>query len=74
MTDPDRLALSEGTFTVGDDDTPHIVGDPACDACWHPPEPHDCERPGCLRHNSFGDENRDGDYWLFRRGDLCRED
>jgi hypothetical protein len=61
-------------FTLPESDTPHTVGDPDCDACWRPPVlPHECDIPGCLQHNSFGDENYDGDYWLYYRGDLCRE-
>lgn len=60
------------TFSVGDGDG-HVVGDPDCAACWSSPKPHDCDSPRCLEHNEWGDENSDGDYWLYHLGDLCRE-
>jgi hypothetical protein len=75
MTDNQPHSGVVATFRFGEDDSDHIVGDPECDACWGQPplSPHDCETPGCLEHTSWGDENSDGDFWLYRMGDLCRE-
>jgi hypothetical protein len=63
----------EETFSFGDVDYEHVVGDSSCRACWsYEIGPHDCEIEGCLEHDQFGDENWDG-YWLYHLGDLCRE-
>lgn len=62
------------TFTFGDVVVDHVTGDKNCTECWLDiTPPHECGTPGCLEHTEFGDENSDGDYWLFRYGDLCRE-
>ena len=62
------------TFTFGDSDDPHTVGDPECGAGWCGgtgyPAPCEC---GGLVHANFGDENTDGDYWIYRRCDRCGE-
>lgn len=66
------------TFAVGDLDYPHRVGDAKCDEGWcgnSYPRPHEgCEAgPNGLVHADFGDENGDGDYWLYTKCDGCGE-
>jgi len=60
------------TFQFGESYTePHGVGDPKCTECWmHYPKKCEC---GGLVHASFGDEDADGDYWLYRKCDKCGE-
>lgn len=63
------------TFSFGDVNYDHVIGDRNCVKCWtfEGPELHECGTEGCLKHNQFGDENADCDYWLYYMGDLCRE-
>ncbi|MCK5601701.1 hypothetical protein KAR91_07535 [Candidatus Pacearchaeota archaeon] len=44
-----------------------------CIECWdgYPKKCLDC---GGLVHASFGDENRDGDYWLAKKCSGCGDD
>ena len=63
-------------FRVGDEE--HEIGNPSCPEFWTS-YPVPCEQeingtrcPG-LVHASFGDENTDGDYWLFTACDVCGE-
>lgn len=58
------------TMTFRIDGLDHVGGDPECGWCWSGyPKPHeDCTG---LLHASFGDENYDGDYWLYYRCDVC---
>lgn len=61
------------TFTFGEDDYLHRVGDPDCDAGWcgggkFPRPCTSCD--GGLIHANWGDEDRDG-YWLFYLCDKC---
>ena len=67
-------------FTFGDSDEPHGVGDSECTSGWcqgggggHYPTPCDNEGCGGLIHANFGDEQFDGDYWLYTRCDRCGE-
>lgn len=59
-----------------DGDEDHRVGDETCDAGWcngHQGSydyPRRCQCGGLI-HADFGDENSDGDYWLFERCDRC---
>lgn len=49
----------------------HYVGDKECSGCWDGyPKPCSC---GGLIHACFGDENYDGDYWLYYKCDMCGE-
>ena len=56
------------TILFGDSDEPHLVGDQDCGSCWKGPGACDC---GGLIHYEFGDENMDGDYWLYSQCDEC---
>lgn len=58
------------TFTFGNCDDDHTIGDADCTGCWRTPWPCDGDCPG-LVHNEFGDENADCDYWLYSRCDVC---
>jgi len=59
-----------GDFKI--DHNNHFTGDKKCSGCWgNYPEPCKC---GGLIHAEFGDENYDGDYWLYYRCDKCGED
>jgi len=50
------------------DEKKHTEG-PNCDECWMDyPKPCEC---GGFIHASFGDENYDGDYWLYTKCDKC---
>lgn len=50
----------------------HEIGNPQCAGCWR--EPSGCENhDGGILHNEFGDENLDGDYWLYTKCDVCGE-
>lgn len=71
MTTPATITLPDWP------DEPHTVGDKDCEVNWcggHYPRPCD-ETDDCpgLIHAAFGDENRDGDYWLFTKCDICGE-
>lgn len=52
------------------DGTEHVMDATGeCDACWKGyPRPCEC---GGLVHASFGDEDYDGDYWLYKLCSLC---
>lgn len=67
------LESAPATFTFGNCDDPHAVGDPACSTCWNGPWPCGGGCPG-LVHTEFGDENADCDYWLYSRCDACGSD
>lgn len=63
------------TFMVSDEEGKvHRVGDPNCDEGWcgggEFPKPCSC---GGLIHADFGDEDADGDYWLYTKCDRCGE-
>ena len=62
--------MGEDTFKIDGDD--HRIGDDGCQECW-------CGYPkkcvcGGLVHAAFGDENSDGDYWLYKKCDQCGGD
>jgi hypothetical protein len=60
------------TFTLGEHLYEHRIGDATCTAGWcgsDYPRPCSC---GGLVHADFGDEDRDGDYWLYTACDRCR--
>ena len=59
------------TFTFGEGTT-HNIGDANCPNCW-PNYPRRCVCGGLI-HAHFGDENYDGDYWLFVRCDKCGDE
>lgn len=64
------MANETQTFTLGDLDDQHPIGDQACDECWSGyPKPCGC---GGLVHATFGDEDYDG-YWLYTKCDQCGE-
>ena len=51
----------------------HVIGNKKCNEGWcnkgsHYPIKCEC---GGLIHADFGDENRDGDYWLYTKCDKC---
>jgi len=57
-------------FTLGEFQDEHARGNAKCPDCWMSyPKPH----AGCtgLMHAEFGDENCDGDYWLYTKCDVC---
>ena len=47
----------------------HDVGDNECPECWDG-FPRECQCGG-LVHASFGDEDYEGDYWLYYKCDKC---
>jgi hypothetical protein len=68
------------TITLPDwPDEPHTVGDLDCTEGWCAGDsgyyPRPCDGDNCpgLVHAAFGDENADGDYWLFTKCDVCGE-
>lgn len=66
------------TFTFGDVDYPHRIGDPDCKEGWcstHSGYPHPCTEPDCegLVHANFGDEDYECNYWLYTKCDRCGE-
>lgn len=65
--------MAAETMPLGDSGDRHAIGDPECAECWglYPTQCPHC-RVG-LMHASFGDENYDGDYWLYTRCDKCEE-
>lgn len=69
----------DAIITVGDNDNRHTVGDAECTVGWCggiSGYPENCEfTEGCngLVHAEFGDENGDGDYWLYYKCDQCGE-
>jgi len=60
------------TFTIGDTDHPHEIGNVDCGYCWTE-HPLQCECGGLI-HTAFGDEDSDCNYWLYKRCDRCGED
>jgi hypothetical protein len=61
------------TFSFGDESDGHVVGNSGCPSCWSSEiVPHECGTEGCLEHDAWGDEDANGDYWLYHLGDLCR--
>ena len=56
----------------------HEEGDKKCKSCWDTywenglPSCADSDCSGLI-HNEFGDENWDGDYWLYYRCDKCAD-
>ena len=58
-------------FEVGDCGIKHEIDNPNCHECWHEPSRCKC---GGLIHTEFGDEDYDGDYWLYHKCDRCGED
>lgn len=72
--EPDTITLPEWP------DERHAVGDRGCEEGWCSgglgSYPKLCDSTdGCpgLVHAAFGDENADGDYWLFTKCDVCGE-
>jgi len=65
--------LSE-TFSFGDSNYPHVIGNNECDQGWCSAKgyPTKCQCGGLI-HANFGDENYDGDYWLYTKCDKCGE-
>lgn len=66
------------TITLPESHNKHIVGNESCTLGWCG-GPHGYPKP-CLRnecdglvHAEFGDENYDGDYWLYTECDVCGE-
>ena len=55
----------------------HRVGDRACHEGWcgaiAEPYPKACECGGLI-HADFGDEDHDGNYWLYTKCDRCGEE
>lgn len=53
----------------------HVVGDKDCPEGWCGgfEYPIKCECGGLI-HADFGDEDWDGDYWLYRKCDKCGDD
>lgn len=68
--------MTPETFDVsGEGLYQHTIGDTECGEGWcgvDYPKPceYDC---GGLVHADFGDENADGDYWLYTKCDECGE-
>ena len=61
------------TYRVRPDGNEHEIGNKKCGVEWCGsgyPRPCDC---GGLIHADFGDENYDGDYWLYTKCDMCGE-
>ncbi len=52
----------------------HIIGDKECNKGWCSIDsyPKQCKCGGLI-HADFGDENWDGDYWLYTKCDKCGE-
>ena len=61
--------MNEKPFII--DGNEHQVGKKDCEDCWGN-YPKDCECGGLI-HAAFGDENSDGDYWLYTKCDKCGE-
>ena len=62
----DTFSMGDMNYSVG-----HEVGNKNCPECWYN-EVKTCE--SCnegLVHTCFGDENSDGDYWLYYLCDKC---
>ena len=57
-------------FSFGDSIDLHEKGNVECPACWSGYPKWKC-RCGGLVHAEFGDENYDGDYWLYHKCDKC---
>ena len=59
------------TFEI--DGMTHYKGAKQCSQCWDDSYPRDCQCGGRI-HAEFGDENWDGDYWLFIVCDRCGDE
>jgi hypothetical protein len=64
-------AMSEKFFEIGGNKN-HKVGDKRCPECFGSAWPVPCKCGGEI-HSEFGDENSDGDYWLYTACDQCGE-
>jgi hypothetical protein len=52
----------------------HEVGNTDCDEGWCGNSfPYPCKCGGLI-HADFGDENSDGDYWLYKKCDKCGDE
>ena len=51
----------------------HGGDDKECVECWGG-YPIQCLNCGGLVHASFGDEDSDGDYWLYKKCSKCGDD
>ncbi len=63
------------SIRVSSDGGLHIIGDENCSVGWCGdttgyPKPCQC---GGFIHADWGDENSDGDYWLYEKCDQCGE-
>jgi hypothetical protein len=62
---------------VGESGEPHPCGlplDAPCPQCWSNRQdagPPRCRTCGGRVHNEFGDEKRDGSYWLYFLCEVC---
>ena len=62
-------------ITVHESNAQHRVGNADCEEGWcgsYWPHPHDEDCDG-LVHAARGDENGDGDYWIYELCDKCGE-
>ena len=59
-------------FKVSFDGCVHEVGNKECKECWDN-YPITCNCGGLI-HADFGDENSNGNYWLYYKCDLCGEE
>lgn len=65
------LSFIMNKLFLGDTNEIHEIGNNECSTCWKGyPRKHEC---GGLIHATFGDENSDGDYWLYYKCDKCGE-
>jgi hypothetical protein len=65
--------MMDKKFKVSFDGDEHETGNPDCKSGWCNlgyPKPCEC---GGLIHADWGDENSDGDYWLYTKCDKCGE-
>lgn len=74
----ERESVTAGrTIAFGDSNQEHVVGNADCSVGWCGTKqyPKPCDNQGCtgLVHANFGDENSDGDYWLYTQCDVCGE-
>jgi len=60
------------TFSFGDVDYPHEIGNRNCPECWDG-YPKKCLCGGLI-HAQFGDEDSDCNYWLYQDCDKCGSD
>ena len=70
QTDPDIVKL----FRISHEgEENHGIGDERCDECWPRYYPRQCACGGLI-HAEFGDEDYEGDYWVYRKCDQCGDD